>query len=131
MIKMPKKPVTQNHWDIIQSHSSAGNHWELGGMYGNFELVVDPPDNGIDSKTAFPEGDAWHCIQWNFKNATTSIMSAKLDGQLVNPSPVMGKWKSGNWTDLTVGYEIFGSGAADFYIDDLAFGETEIACPTK
>jgi hypothetical protein len=130
MVYMPTKPTTNSHWDMVQSHSSAPNHWELGGMYGNFELVVDPPDNGIDSKTPFPSGTAWHCIQWSFQNPA-GVYIAKLDGQMVNPSPVMNRWKSGNWTDLTVGWEIFGSGTADFWIDDLAFGEQEIPCPAK
>ena len=130
MIYMPKKPAGNSHWDIVQSHSSANNHWELGGMYGNFELVVDPPDDGIDSPTPFPEGTEWHCIQWNFKNPGDTFV-AKLDGQLVKPSPVVGRWRSGMWRDLTVGWQIFGSSTADFWIDDLAFGEQEIACPTK
>jgi hypothetical protein len=42
----------------------------------------------------------------------------------------MGRWKSGRWTDLTIGWEIFGgSYATEFWIDDLAFGEQEIPCP--
>jgi hypothetical protein len=130
MVHMPKKPTTQAHWDMIQSRS--GNyHWELGGMYGNFELVVDPPDNGIDSPTPFPSGEGWHCIQWNFKSGT-NVFSAKLDGELVKPSPVMNRWRTaGPFTNVTIGWEIFGSGAAEFWIDDLAFGEQEIPCPAK
>ena len=108
MVYVPNKIASNNHWDMIQSHSSNPNHWELGGMYGNFELVVDPPDNGIDSKTPFPFGDKWHCIQWNFKHPD-GLFVAKLNGQPVDPGPVMGRWKSGRWTDLTIGWEIFGS----------------------
>jgi hypothetical protein len=129
MVYVPNKIASNNHWDMIQSHSSNPNHWELGGMYGNFELVVDPPDNGIDSKTPFPFGDKWHCIQWNFKHPD-GLFVAKLNGQPVDPGPVMGRWKSGRWTDLTIGWEIFGgSYATEFWIDDLAFGEQEIPCP--
>jgi hypothetical protein len=131
MLYMPKKPTTDSHWDILQSDVGATNaHWELGGMYGKFELVVDPPDNGIDSATPFPEGDQWYCIQWNFKHPGDTFV-AKVDGQHVKPSPVIGKWKSGIWKNLAVGWQIFGSSDADFYIDDLAFGEQEIPCPTK
>ena len=129
MLYMPKKPTTGSHWDIIQSHSPT-NHWELGGQNGGFELVVDPPDDGIDSATPFPEGNQWYCIQWNFKNPGDTFV-AKLDGVLVKPSPVVGRWKSGTWRDLTVGWEIFGSSAADFWVDDLAFGEQEIPCPAR
>ena len=128
MVYVPNKIASNNHWDMIQSHSSNPNHWELGGMYGNFELVVDPPDNGIDSKTPFPFGDKWHCIQWNFKHPD-GLFVAKLNGQPVDPGPVMGRWKSGRWTDLTIGWEIFGSYSTEFWIDDLAFGEQEIPCP--
>ena len=100
MLYVPNKIASNNHWDMIQSHSSNPNHWELGGMYGNFELVVDPPDNGIDSKTPFPSGDKWHCIQWNFKHPD-GLFVAKLNGQPVDPGPVMGRWQSGRWQDLT------------------------------
>jgi hypothetical protein len=130
MIYMPRKPVTQAHWDILQSDNTRNEHWELGGMYGNFELVVDPPDNGIDSKTPFPSGTDWHCIQWNFKNPGDTFI-AKLDGQDVDPSPVRGRWKSATFKNLTVGYQIFGSGAVEFWIDDLAFGDKEIPCPVR
>jgi hypothetical protein len=129
MLYVPNKIASNNHWDMIQSHSSNPNHWELGGMYGNFELVVDPPDNGIDSKTPFPFGDKWHCIQWNFKHPD-GLFVAKVNGAHVDASPVMGKWKSGRWQDLTIGWELFsGSYATEFWIDDLAFGEQEIPCP--
>jgi hypothetical protein len=99
-------------------------------MYGNFELVVDPPDNGIDSPTPLPSGAGWHCIQWNFQHPA-GVFIAKIDGQLVRPSPVMSRWRSGRWMDLTVGWEVFGSGTAEYWIDDLAFGEQEIPCPAR
>jgi hypothetical protein len=130
MMYMPKKPTTGAHWDIVQSVS--GNyHWELGGQNRVFELVVDPPDDGIDSPTSFPEGDKWYCLQWNFKSGA-NVYSAKLDGQFVKPSPVMNRWKTaGAFSNLTVGWEIFGNAAVDYWIDDLAFGDQEIPCPTK
>ena len=130
MMYMPRKPTTNSHWDILQSDNIRNEHWELGGQFGNFELVVDPPDNGIDSKTPFPQGMEWHCIQWNFKNPGDTFI-AKLDGQDVDPSPVRGRWKSATFKNLTVGFQIFGSSAAEFWIDDLAFGDKEIPCPPK
>ena len=55
---------------------------------------------------------------------------AKLDG-------AAGQARARSWAagsraagqDLTVGWEIFGSYATEFWIDDLAFGEQEIPCP--
>lgn len=130
MLLMPKKPTTGSHWDIVQSDNSANNQWAWGGQAGVFELVVDPPDNGIDSATQFPEGMKWYCIQWEFKNPGNTY-TVKLDGEFVKPTPVTNRmgWISGAWENLLLGWIIFGSSAADFWIDDLAFGDREIACP--
>lgn len=130
MVYMPVKLTTGDHWDILQSDSGVGDHWEAGGTSGNFELTVDPPDNGIDSKTAFPSGTAWHCLQWNFQDANYIV---KVDGAFVNPTPVVNRWNNGTaWKNLIVGFQIFGGNppTADYWIDDLAFGEQEIPCPT-
>jgi len=131
MIFVPTKPNSDNHFDILQSVSATNAAWEAGGQFGNFELVVDPPDNGLDSNTPFPQGNAWHCIQWNFQG---NIHGTKLDGVFVNMSPAVGRWTNGTgWRNLTVGFQIFGTNppAADFWIDDLAFGEQEIPCPAQ
>jgi len=131
MVYMPVKITTGNHWDILQSDSGVGDHWEAGGTSGNFELTVDPPDNGLDSATAFPSGAAWHCLQWNFQGANYIV---KVDGAFVKPTPVVNRWKNGTaWKNLIVGFQIFGGNppTADYWIDDLAFGEQEIPCPTQ
>jgi hypothetical protein len=130
MMFVAKTPPNPSHWDIVQSNSGAGNIWSWGGMYGKFELVVDPPDDGKDSSTAIPDGK-WICVQWKFSQGTggKSEYSVKLDGAEVNQSPVIGHWKAGPWKDLRVGFEVFGSAPIEFWIDDLAFGEQAIACP--
>jgi hypothetical protein len=131
MIFVAKTPPNPSHWDIVQSNT-ASNIWSWGGMYGKFELVVDPPDDGKDSSTPFPDG-RWACIQWKFSQGTggKSEYHVKLDGMEVNQSPVNGHWKASPWRDLMVGFEVFGSAPIEFWIDDLAFGETEIPCPAK
>jgi hypothetical protein len=132
MMFVAKTPPNASHWDIVQSNSSANTIWSWGGMYGKFELVVDPPDDGKDSNTPFPDGK-WVCVQWRFSPGTGagSIYSVKLDGTDVDKSPVNNHWKAGAWKDLRVGYEVFGSAPIEFWIDDLAFGEQEIPCPNK
>jgi hypothetical protein len=129
MIFVTKTPPNASHWDIVQSNTSA-NIWSWGGMYGKFELVVDPPDDGKDSSTPFPDGK-WSCIQWKFSQGTggKSEYHVKMDGAEVNQSPVNGHWKATAWKDLAVGYEVFGSAPIEFWVDDLAFGEQEIPCP--
>jgi hypothetical protein len=132
MMFVAKTPPNASHWDIVQSNSSAGTIWSWGGMYGKFELVVDPPDDGKDSNTAIPDGK-WFCVQWRFSPGMGggSIYSVKMDGMEVDKSPVNNHWKAGAWKDLRVGWEVFGSAPIEFWIDDLAFGEQPIACPTK
>lgn len=140
MIFMAQTPQTTSHWNFITSSNSGGTEWSIGGQYGKFELVCDPPDNGLDSKTAFPDGK-WVCLQWQFKypgNDNTTFVT-KIDGVSVDQGEFTGpnskgeKWKAGTWGNLKLGWEIFGSSDIDveFWVDDLAFGEQPIACPTK
>ena len=140
MIFMAQTPQTTSHWNFITSSNSGGTEWSIGGQYGKFELVCDPPDNGLDSKTAFP-GGKWVCMQWQFKypgNDNTTFVT-KIDGVSVEQGEFTGanskgeKWKAGTWGNLKLGWEIFGSSDIDveFWVDDLAFGEQPIACPAK
>jgi hypothetical protein len=140
MIFMAQTPQTSSHWNFITSSNSGGTEWSIGGQYGKFELVCDPPDNGLDSKTAFP-GGKWVCMQWQFKypgNDNTTFVT-KIDGVSVDQGEFTGanskgeKWKAGTWNNLKLGWEVFGSSDTDveFWVDDLAFGEQPIACPTK
>ena len=129
MMFIAATPASGSHWDIVQSNGPS-NIWSWGGQYGKFELVVDPPDDGQDSSTAIPSGK-WVCMQWLFGQGTggKSEYHVKMDGAEVNKSPQIGHWKAGAWKDLAVGFEVFGSAPIEFWIDDLAFGETEIPCP--
>lgn len=140
MVFMAQAPKTDSHWNFITSSNSGGTEWSIGGQYGKFELVCDPPDNGLDSKTAFPEGK-WVCMQWQFKypgNVDTTFIT-KVDGVSVDQGEFTGAnskgemWKAGTWNNLKLGWEIFGSSEIDveFWIDDLAFGEQLIPCPSK
>lgn len=140
MIFMAQTPQTTSHWNFITSSNNGGTEWSIGGQYGKFELVCDPPDNGLDSKTAFP-GGKWVCMQWQFKypgNDNTTFVT-KIDGVSVDQGEFTGanskgeKWKAGTWGNLKLGWEIFGSSDIDveFWVDDLAFGEAPIACPGK
>jgi hypothetical protein len=140
MVFMAQTPKTTSHWNFITSSNSGGTEWSIGGQYGKFELVCDPPDNGLDSKTAFPDAK-WVCMQWEFKypgNDNTTFVT-KIDGVSVEQGEFTGanskgeKWKAGTWNNLKLGWEIFGSSDIDveFWIDDLAFGEQVIACPAK
>ena len=140
MVFMAQTPKTTSHWNFITSSNSGNTEWSIGGQYGKFELVCDPPDNGLDSKTAFPDAK-WVCMQWEFKypgNDNTTFVT-KIDGVSVEQGEFTGanskgeKWKAGAWENLKLGWEIFGSSDIDveFWVDDLAFGEQPIACPAK
>ncbi|HXK17044.1 MAG TPA: hypothetical protein VNG33_04550, partial [Polyangiaceae bacterium] len=79
MFFLTRIPTAGIHWDLIDALST--NHWEIGGMYGKFILVVDPPDHGLTSNT-FPTGK-WFCLQWEFKYGGAGVDNsflAKMDG---------------------------------------------------
>jgi hypothetical protein len=132
-------PKNQSHFDFITSSNSGSTEWSIGGQGGIFELVVDPPDDGINSNTKWPEGK-WVCLQWEFNSpadATKTQLDIKLDGVAVDKGVFIGKspngaiWKAGTWKNLKFGFEMFGSSDVDieFWIDDLAWGEKQIPCP--
>jgi hypothetical protein len=135
-VYMNKTPATDSHWNFITSDNPT-NQWSIGGQFGKFELVCDPPDNGLDSATPFPDGK-WVCLQWEFKypGAGDTTFVTKVDGVAVDQGEFTGanskgeKWKAGPWSNLALGWEVFGSSDIDveFWVDDLAFGQQEIPC---
>jgi hypothetical protein len=139
MLFMAKTPTTTSHWNFITSQGGA-YEWSIGGQYGKFELVCDPPDNGLDSKTPFPEGK-WVCLQWEFKYAgagADNTFLCQIDGTPVDQGMFTGrnskgeKWNAGPWSNLKIGWEVFGSSAPpEYWIDDLAFGDQPIPCPAR
>ena len=143
MLFMSSTPGTSNHWDLIRSNSTIVRiqgkgppQWSIGGQFGKFELVCDPPDNGIDSNTPFP-GGKWVCIQWHFgfdPNGNKTTFLAQVDGMPVDKGMFTGPkgtdWQASAWKDLAIGWELFPGGASpEFWVDDLAFGEQPIPCP--
>jgi hypothetical protein len=132
-------PTAEIHWDLIDSVSDNGYHWEIGGMYGDFIIVVDPPDHGLGSD-AFPTGK-WFCLQWQFKyggEGMANTFVAKVDGTAIEDGEFTGPdadgetWGAGPWQNLNIGWTAYGSSDVDIeiWIDDLAFGEQAIACPS-
>jgi hypothetical protein len=131
-------PTAEIHWDLIDALSQNGQHWEIGGMYGKFIFVVDPPDHALTSIT-FPTGK-WFCLQWQFKyggaNADNTFL-AKLDnkvldkGMFTGPDPDGEKWAAGTWQNLNIGWTNYGGSDVDIeeWIDDLALGDAPIPCP--
>jgi len=126
------------HWDLVYSYTSNNVQWELGGMYGKFMFTVDPPDHAITS-TTFPTGK-WFCLQWEFKyggTAATSGYVAKMDGTVLDKGQWTGAdpsgmtWMVGPYKNLNVGWNTYGSSDVDveLWVDDVAFGDSEIACP--
>jgi hypothetical protein len=84
MFFMAKVPSDGAHWDMIQSdttNTGTGEHWEIGGTRGKYELTVDGPDDGRDSATVIPSG-AWFCVQWTFKGTGTNTeYHVKMNGK--------------------------------------------------
>jgi hypothetical protein len=137
MIFITEVPQDDFHWDIITSQSDDGTYWEIGGMYQNFILVVDPPDHGLTSDPV-PAGE-WFCLQWQFKyggegQPNTFVAKkngvALTDGEFTGPDPDGETWNAGPWQNLKVGWVAYGSGGSiEMWVDDLAFGDQAIPCP--
>ena len=126
------------HWDLVVAVSDGGINWEIGGMYGKFLLIIDPPDTGVGS-SVFPTGK-WFCLQWEYKFAGAGqdhTFVAKMDGVALPNGEFTGKdseghtWAAGPWKNLAVGFTYYGNSALDveMWVDDIAFGEAPIACP--
>ncbi|HEX2874553.1 MAG TPA: hypothetical protein VHP33_25040 [Polyangiaceae bacterium] len=138
MFFLTRIPTAEIHWDLIDALSQNGQHWEIGGMYGKFIFVVDPPDHALTSNT-FPTGK-WFCLQWQFKyggaNADNTFL-AKQDNQVLDkgmftgPDPSGTKWAAGTWQNLNIGWTNYGGSDVDIeeWIDDLALGDAPIPCP--
>jgi hypothetical protein len=138
MFYLTSIPTADIHWDLLDALST--NHWEIGGMYGKFILVVDPPDHGLTSNP-FPAGK-WFCLQWEFKyggQGTDNTFVAKMDGTVLDKGMFTGadaegqKWDAGPWKDLSIGWTGYGNSDVDIeeWIDDLAIGDQPIACPAS
>jgi hypothetical protein len=136
MMFMVSAPTTSSHWNWLTSDNAGNTQWSIGGQYGKYELVCDPPDIGIDSQTPFPAG-RWVCVQWHFgfnPSDSKTAFGLSIDGVPVDGGTFTGPngtaWKAGSWKNLNIGWEVFGAGVPpEFWIDDLAFGEQPIACP--
>jgi hypothetical protein len=132
-------PTEGHHWDIVYAVSENGFNWEIGGMFGPFLLIVDPPDEGVSSDP-FPTGE-WFCLQWQFSYAGEGqdhTFHAKLNGTTLMNGEFTGMdaegntWGAGPWEVLRVGWTAYQAHDVDveMWIDELAFGEQEIPCPT-
>jgi hypothetical protein len=127
------------HWDLVVAvaDNADNTNWEIGGMYGKFLLIVDPPDTGVEANP-FPTGK-WFCLQWQYKFAGAGqdhTFVAKVDGTVLQNGMFTGSdaeghhWDAGPWKNLSIGFTSYGSSVdTDIWVDDLAFGEQEIACP--
>jgi hypothetical protein len=132
-------PTEGHHWDIVYAVSNNGFNWEIGGMFGPFLLIVDPPDEGVSSDP-FPVGE-WFCLQWQFSYAGEGqdhTFHAKLNGTTLMNGEFTGMdaegntWGAGPWDVLRVGWTAYQDHDVDveMWIDDLAFGEQELPCPS-
>lgn len=125
------------HWDLVVAVADNGTNWEIGGMYGKWLFIVDPPDTGVGAG-AFPTGK-WFCLQWQYKFAGAGqdhTFVAKLDGTVMENGMFTGEdaeghhWDAGPWKNLSIGLTSYQEAVdTDVWVDDIAFGEQEIACP--
>jgi hypothetical protein len=136
MFYLTSIPTSDNHWDLIDALSS--NHWEIGGMFGKFIFVVDPPDHSLTS--IVPPTGKWFCLQWEFKyggQGADNTFVAKMDGTVLDKGMFTGadsdgkKWAAGPWQNMNIGWTSYGASDVDTeeWIDDLAIGDMPIPCP--
>lgn len=122
----------QAHWDSILGSAAGGNPtYILGGMYANFMSVYHPGDLSVDSNTKFPTG-TWACIQWQFSGKDGKNLHKMMLNGVVVDKGITERWRAPTFSQLKVGYRHFNTNVAvDVWLDDLAFGDQPIACPTK
>lgn len=132
-------PTEGRHWDLVYAVSENGFNWEIGGMFGPFLLIVDPPDTGVSSDD-FPIGE-WFCLQWQFSYAGEGqdhTFHAKMNGTTLMNGQFTGMdaegntWGAGPWEVLRVGWTAYQQpdNEIEMWIDDLAFGDQELPCPS-
>ena len=126
-------------WIAVRGKSAEGLYgdvveevdWSVG------EILQTLKRNGLDSNTPFP-GNKWVCLQWHYgfdPNGNKTAFLAQVDGTPVDKGMFTGPkgtdWQASAWKNLQIGWELFGSGGApEFWVDDLAFGEQPIPCPS-
>jgi hypothetical protein len=135
--QVPQGSGNGPHWDLVVAIADTGHNWEIGGMYGKWLFIIDPPDTGVGAG-AFPTGK-WFCLQWQYKFAGAGqdhTFVAKLDGTVMQNGMFTGSdaeghhWDAGPWKNLSIGLTSYQDPVdTDVWMDDIAFGEQEIACP--
>jgi hypothetical protein len=140
------------HWDNVRATGPRPDgkeaQYNLGGESASFLVNYEPHDCYRRTQVAYPQG-RWACLQWQFSGASTEGGGTRnevhvwLDGQPVEEATVTrfgqgcvdkttSEWIAPRFERLFVGWEQYRpSDPIEMWIDDVAVGETPIACPAS
>jgi hypothetical protein len=144
------------HWDNVRATGPLPGggqaQYNLGGESASFLSNYEPHDCYRRTQNPYPQG-RWACIQWRFNGApreegpagagTHNEFRVWLDGQPVEEATVQrfgqgcvdkstSEWIAPSFERLLIGWEQYrGGDPIEMWVDDVAVGETPIACPGK
>ncbi|MGD0678633.1 MAG: hypothetical protein ABSC94_24765 [Polyangiaceae bacterium] len=140
MVYMTELPANaQVHWDNIQANGTSDTpQYRIGGQ-GTVLLNYQPNDCYDHPSNPIPT-NMWSCWQWLFDGTTNTIefyIGGALQAKVVNTSmgctagPSTSVWTAPTFNAVHLGWINYQAttAAVDMWIDDVALGPDEIACP--
>jgi hypothetical protein len=137
MVYMGALPASSVHYDNVQGDGTGTGQYRIGGM-GGILLNYEPHDCYDHIMPMLPQ-NKWSCWQWLYdgtKNAIQFYVDGKLQAQVMSTSQgcvdgTNSVWAAPMFTAVHLGwvnYQATTTGV-DLWLDDVALGPDQIACP--
>lgn len=137
MVYMSALPASSVHYDNVQGDGTGTGQYRIGGM-GGILLNYEPHDCYDHIMPMLPQ-NKWSCWQWLYdgtKNTIEFYVDGKLQAQVMSTSQGCVDGTNSVWAAPTfnavhlgwVNYQATTAGV-DLWLDDVALGPDQIACP--
>jgi hypothetical protein len=138
MVYMTALPASSVHYDNVQGDGQGTGQYRIGGM-GGILLNYEPHDCYDHIAPMLPQ-NKWSCWQWLYdgtKNTIEFYVDGKLQAKVVNTSQgcvdgTSSVWAAPMFNAVHLGWVNYQATTApvDLWLDDVALGADQIACPT-
>jgi len=138
MVYMTALPASSVHYDNVQGDGQGTGQYRIGGM-GGILLNYEPHDCYDHIAPMLPQ-NKWSCWQWLYdgtKNTIEFYVDGKLQAKVVNTSQgcvdgTSSVWAAPMFNAVHLGWVNYQATTApvDLWLDDVALGTDQIACPT-
>jgi hypothetical protein len=138
MVYMTALPASAVHYDNVQGDGTGTGQYRIGGM-GGILLNYEPHDCYDHIMPMLPQ-NKWSCWQWLYdgtKNTIEFYVDGALQAKVVNTSQgcvdgTNSVWAAPMFNAVHLGWVNYQAttAAVDLWLDDVALGPDEIACPT-